>query len=502
MKLTPAQIDRAVGVLLGTAAGDALGAPYEFGPPRGPQLEVAMVGGGTFGWEPGEWTDDTSMAIAIAELAAEGADLRDEESLDALVTRWHEWAQTATDVGIQTRQVLRASGWVGLGAQSARDAAAALHERTGRTAGNGSLMRAAPLALAYLDDEDALVKVARAVSELTHFDPEAGDACVLWCLAIRDAILTGELDVRIGMKHIDSDRRDLWAKRLDIAEASQPSDFRNNGWVVQALQGAWSAISTTPILLDNPASGVFRVDHLRLALDAAVRGGNDTDTVAAIAGGLLGATYGASAVPAEWRRILHGWPGLATRDLVALATRIIQADRLFSYDADPMIAVRHPQDDGVWLGNFAALQSLPSGVDVVVSLCRVPASKLPDGVEQIDVRLIDDVESDDNPNLDFVLTDTARLIEQLRLEGRSVFLHCVAAQSRTPTIAALYGAWLRNTSPDEALRDITAVLPTAYPNSAFRAALQRLAAGPDLAILSRNAGRAHSCLPASEGQDQ
>jgi ADP-ribosyl-[dinitrogen reductase] hydrolase len=65
------------------------------------------------------------------------------------------------------------------------------------------------------------------------------------------------------------------------------------------LQGAWSAITTTLIPQDDPASGVFRVDHLRLALDAAVRGGGDTDTVAAIAGGLLGAAYGASAVPAQ-----------------------------------------------------------------------------------------------------------------------------------------------------------------------------------------------------------
>ena len=84
MTLTTAQLDRACGVLLGTAAGDALGAAYEFGPPRGPELEVAMVGGGAFGWEPGEWTDDTSMAIAIAEVAATGADLREEEALDAL----------------------------------------------------------------------------------------------------------------------------------------------------------------------------------------------------------------------------------------------------------------------------------------------------------------------------------------------------------------------------------------------------------------------------------
>ena len=108
MKLTTAQLDRAVGVLLATAAGDALGAAYEFGPPRGPELEVAMVGGGAFAWEPGEWTDDTSMAIAIAEVAATGADLRDEEALDAIVRRWGEWMHDARDVGIQTSNVLRA----------------------------------------------------------------------------------------------------------------------------------------------------------------------------------------------------------------------------------------------------------------------------------------------------------------------------------------------------------------------------------------------------------
>ena len=290
-------------------------------------------------------------------------------------------------------------------------------------------MRTAPLALAYLDDEAALVEAARSVSELTHYDPEAGDACVLWCCAIRYAILTGLLDVRIGLQHIDAERRDLWAKRLDAAEKSNPSDFTNNGWVVEALQAAWSAIKTTPIPPDDPVTGVFRADHLRLALDAAVRGGYDADTVAAIAGGLLGAAYGASAVPAEWRRVLHGWPGLKTRDLVALAARIVKPDKPFSYDVDPITPVRHPLDDGVWLGDIATLRALPPGVDAVVSLCRVHDDDLPVGVEQIDVRLIDDLGPDANPNLDFVLTDTVQLIEQLRKEGRTVLVHCVAAET-------------------------------------------------------------------------
>ena len=165
MTYTTAQLDRACGVLLGTAAGDALGAPYEFGPPRGPDLEVAMVGGGGFGWEPGEWTDDTSMALAIAEIAATGADLRREEVLDTLTARWHGWSEHAKDVGVQTRTVLSRASQRGISAHTAREEAAALHQLTGRTAGNGSLMRTAPLALAYLDDEGALVEAARLVSE-------------------------------------------------------------------------------------------------------------------------------------------------------------------------------------------------------------------------------------------------------------------------------------------------------------------------------------------------
>jgi ADP-ribosylglycohydrolase/protein-tyrosine phosphatase len=475
MTLTTAQLDRACGVLLATAAGDALGAAYEFGPPRGPELEVAMVGGGAFGWEPGEWTDDTSMAIAIAEVAAAGADLRQEEALDALAQRWHEWSQHAKDVGVQTRSVLSRAGRHGISAQTARTESAALHKLTGRTAGNGSLMRTAPVALAYLDSEATLVEAARAVSELTHYDPEAGDACVLWCLAIRHAVLNGVLDVRIGLSHIDPDRHDLWAARLDVAEASQPSDFKNNGWVVEALQGAWSAIATTPVPQDDPATGIFRVDHLRLALDTAVRGGGDTDTVAAIAGGLLGAAYGASAIPAEWRRVLHGWPGVRVRDLIALATRIVGQNKPFSYDLFGMTPVRHPHDDGVWLGDVAALQGLPPGVDAVVSLCRVNDDDLPAGVEQIDCRLIDVVDPDANPNLDFVLTDTVRLIKQLRNGGRTVLVHCVACQSRTPTVAALYGAHKQGINGETALRDIASALPDAYPNSGFRAALNRLA---------------------------
>jgi ADP-ribosylglycohydrolase len=129
-----------VGVPLATTAGEALGAAYEFGPPRGSELEVAMVGGGSFGWGPGEWTDDTSMAIAIAEVAATGADVRDEKALGAIVARWDQWLNDAKDVGIQTSSVLHTAQRLGLTAHSTREASAELHERTGRTAGNDSLI--------------------------------------------------------------------------------------------------------------------------------------------------------------------------------------------------------------------------------------------------------------------------------------------------------------------------------------------------------------------------
>jgi protein-tyrosine phosphatase len=160
---------------------------------------------------------------------------------------------------------------------------------------------------------------------------------------------------------------------------------------------------------------------------------------------------------------------------VALATRIVNEDEPFSYDLYWMTPVQHPHDDGVWLADVAALQGLPAGLDAVVSLCRVNDDDLPAGVEQIDIRLVDIVDPDANPNLDFVLTDTARLIEQLRNQGRTVLLHCVACQSRTPTVAALYGARRQGISGMLALQDVTAVLPNAWPNSDFRRALQRLA---------------------------
>jgi ADP-ribosyl-[dinitrogen reductase] hydrolase len=318
LSMTAEQRDRAAGVLVGMACGDALGAGYEFGPPRIGGEEVAMVGGGAFGWEPGEWTDDTSMAIVIAEVASTGADLRAVAALDAITARFVAWMDEAPDVGAQTSQVLSAVR-AGPTAASAVAVAEDLFRRTGKT-GNGSLMRTAPVALAYLDDEAGLVAAAHAVSALTHGDGEAGEACALWCLAIRHAVLHGNFGgLDAAVSSLPPDRAALWSARLRRAESVEPHEIEHNGWVVAALTAAWSAITRTPAPADDPSGSSSPSRHLRLALDRAVRAGGDTDTVAAIAGGLLGARWGASAVPRPWRRLLHGWPGLRGRDLIRLA---------------------------------------------------------------------------------------------------------------------------------------------------------------------------------------
>jgi ADP-ribosyl-[dinitrogen reductase] hydrolase len=469
MKLTTAQLDRAAGVLLATACGDALGAGYEFGPPLDDDFVVRMKGGGGFGWAPGEWTDDTSMAIVIAQGLAAGESLDSEETLDRITSRWVRWAADAPDVGNQLREVLGAAR-SGSSADVAASAAAFLLEY-GQAAGNGSLMRTAPVALGYVADPEALAVAARRISNLTHAEPDAGDACVLWCLAIRHAVLTGEYDLRGGLSAIPDARRELWASRIDEAEARQPRDFDKNGWTVHALQGAWSAIVHGDGLVDS--------------LERAVRGGRDTDTVAAIAGGLLGARWGASAIPFNWRRIVHGWPGLRSRDLFALGILSVTGGHpdehgwptapTFDYSSfgDISTLVKHPHDDGLWLGAVGALDT--AEVDAVVSLCRVGASQahVPER-EHVEVWLIDQDDPASNPNLDLVLVDTVNAIAALRAEGKTVLLHCVQAESRTPSVAALYSARHLGIPIDTALEDVLRALPAASPKRFLRDAIARL----------------------------
>lgn len=491
--LTTAQADRAAGVLLGLACGDALGAPYEFGPARISGEPVAMTGGCPFGWEPGEWTDDTSMAVAIAETSATGDGLRSGSALDKITLRFTRWRSEAKDVGNQIGSVLSRIR-DDPRADAAARAARGHFERTGGE-GNGSLMRTAPVALAYLADPAGLTEAAHAVSALTHAGPQAREACALWCHAIRHAVLHGTFDgLHAAVEHLPADRAAFWSARLAEAEATPPHEIGRNGWVVRALMTAWSAIIHTPIPADSPRDGKFPGLHLQHAIETAVRAGEDTDTVAAIAGSLLGARWGVSAIPFVWRRAVHGWPGLRARDLTRLGLLTARGGRpdpqgypsvtIFDYSGygDTSMLARHPSDPGVWLSGIDALRHLPPGVDAVVSLCRlgtdeVPAQR-PGGAGQIDpgdhleVWLIDSGDRHANPNL--ALVDAADTVAVLRAEGRQVLIHCVQARSRTPAVAALYAARHRGIPLDHALRDIKDVLPLADPNGTYQKSLHRL----------------------------
>ena len=248
----------------------------------------------------GEWTDDTSMAIPVLDVLARGDRIDDAASREEIVGRWIGWSRTAKDVGAQTRSVLLQIPESFTEADVCA-AARAVHERAGRSGGNGALMRTGPLALGYLDrPATELAAAARAVSELTHWEADSASACILWCAAI----LTGELDVRGQLALLPAADAARWSALIDeaLAPGAHPRDFmENNGWVVRAFQGALAAIVGATSLTD--------------AVERAVRGGGDTDTVAAIAGALAGAVWGAAAVPAEWTRELQGWPRYAAEDL-------------------------------------------------------------------------------------------------------------------------------------------------------------------------------------------
>ena len=451
LRLNAAQSDRAAGVLLAQACGDALGGPYEFQAtvPAHPE----MVGGGLGPYAPGEWSDDTQMAICVARGAGTGADLTRPDALDAIAVAFEDWRRHgASDIGIQTSSVLRAAAAMeGRAGVRLRTASFAHLERTGQAAGNGALMRSAVVGLTALDDRDRTAAAARAVAELTHADALAGDSCVLWCEAVRRAVLDHVLDLRGGVDLLPEGRRVRWLKWIDAAEDPRAApSLRTNGFTATALQAAWHAIATTPVTAE--ADGSFACEHLQHALRAAVRIGGDTDTVAAIAGGLLGAYWGASAVPAAWRRAVHGWPGLRARDLAAfgvLTARGGQDDAVGWPRGEvvdyPWVRARpgvlHPHDDGVVLGTVA---TAGHGCDAVVSLCRRGTAEVPaDGVkvrDHVEVWLMDSEDPADNPNLGFVFADTAEVIAAMRAEGRRVLLHCVAAEQRTPTVAIAYSA--------------------------------------------------------------
>jgi ADP-ribosyl-[dinitrogen reductase] hydrolase len=292
-------IDRAVGAVLGSAVGDALGAPFEFGLPgvfreRFPDGVGELCGGG--GWDPGEATDDTQMAVLVGESLLErgGLDLPD------VFARFQRWAAAdPKDIGLQTEQVLLGGDpW---------DVAAALHfQVNGRAAGNGSLMRASTSAVYFATrGRDHTMEAARRITALTHGDGAAWEGTAILHELVRVALLGEDplAAVPATLAEVTPAHRERWATAL--APDWQPSDATEfNGAVWPCLGSAVWALRTT---------GSFEE-----ALAAAVDLGGDTDTVAAVTGTLAGAVYGPDAIPTRWTPLLHvPLPGSADRVLTA-----------------------------------------------------------------------------------------------------------------------------------------------------------------------------------------
>ena len=349
--LSDSQLDRVEGVLLGQAVGDVMGAPYEPGdiPFTGtPEL----LGGGFGGYAPGEWSDDTQMSLYIARVAATGADLTSREALDEIARGFCRWvaADGATDVGVQTRRVLGAvvagRDEPGIAARM-RAAAADLDAATRRTGGNGALMRNGIVGLTRLNDRRATAASARAVAELTHADPLAGDCCVIHAEMIRSAVMAppwrgGPLPAAAAaMRALDlipAERRNYWR---DLFDGGILSDSRcleppsGDGFTVHALGHATLALAfVNRVLADRaarpsdpsggggePAADGARAGESRFAriraeradradriLVRALEASEDKDTVAAIAGALAGSHLGASALDPAWVEAIHGLP--------------------------------------------------------------------------------------------------------------------------------------------------------------------------------------------------
>jgi ADP-ribosyl-[dinitrogen reductase] hydrolase len=296
--------ERIRGSLLGLAVGDALGAPFEGCAPQEASRAVAdgrvdMSGG--HGWEPGEWTDDTAMALLLAESIAERGLL----DTGDLAHRYIQWANgNPRGIGAITRAALS-------GAKDEADARAkakAAHERSGLTAGNGTVMRATPIGLAASSKDEA-VEAARRDATLTHFDPAASSASAALCVALQ-AIGDGSDPI--------------------AAAAGQVGDHPKLGLVMEAvLERHEEPIHT---VAGSPEAGtswatlgvalfaLTKFDSYEPGVMWAIGLGGDTDTNAAVTGALLGCKWGPDSIPESWlaplyerERIERAAQGLASR---------------------------------------------------------------------------------------------------------------------------------------------------------------------------------------------
>jgi ADP-ribosyl-[dinitrogen reductase] hydrolase len=295
-------------MLLGLAIGDALGAAVEFEVPGSFETVVGYRGGGPHGLEAGEWTDDTSMALALADsIAEEGWDLNDQA--ERYVAWWRTGAYSVNgrvfDIGTTTVAALQRF-------QKSGDAWTS-GDPSEFASGNGSIMRLAPVALAYArlfpDRLGDLVTRAVESSRPTHASLQCLSACA--CLAVALAALVHGLAREVVLDPAWSVWReltDLQPLHPEVAEVihgsfqrKAPPAIQGSGYVVKSLEAALWAFAGA--------------ESFRDAVLRAVNLGDDADTTGAVCGQLAGAHWGESAIPPE---LLSG---LAGRELLERALR-------------------------------------------------------------------------------------------------------------------------------------------------------------------------------------
>ncbi len=282
--------DRLKGISLGAAVGDALGMPLEFHPARSlHDLETEMVDGPL---PAGTFTDDTEMALALAEsLLAhsplDGADLSQ---------RFVDWYRAnPPDIGIHTSAVL---GRIAAGT-SWQQAADLEQQLRPDSASNGSLMRCWPVSVAYWKNPGVLLSASRLQSTVTHPHPDCVNACLffnslLQLLANRsedqssDAALREAVTRAADIVGLDGEMRLL----VELASVRTREALPNTGWVRHTLESALWAVLTTRSFEE--------------ALVQAVNLGSDADTTGSVAGALAGALYGVNAIPQRWVEKLRG----------------------------------------------------------------------------------------------------------------------------------------------------------------------------------------------------
>ena len=278
--LSPEQaLDRAQGALLGLAIGDAVGTTLEF--QRRDQGHVSdMVGGGPFRLAPGEWTDDTTMALCLADTYANQGKFDFATFADAMV-RWYRQGENSVngrcfDIGNVTRRALE--GWEaqGLGWKGNLEAS---------TAGNGSLIRLAPTAIFRRHSLSATWWESATQSSVTHGALEVAECCKLFGAQLHMALNGADKEEALAPRVRPLKPRALIINAGEYKLKSR-EQIRSSGYVVDTLEAALWA--------------VWNTDNFRDAILLAANLADDADSVAATAGQIAGALYGVSGMPPEW----------------------------------------------------------------------------------------------------------------------------------------------------------------------------------------------------------